>query len=135
MRMNTTKKLIGAVAVAGVLAAGGSAFTGTGVTSTAPSTQFVGGTVSQAVTGATLNNVTYGFSDATNTAINAVTLTFAADAVGKSVAIALSGGGTSASSCVDVHGVDNGGVISGPYTSECTVTAYTGANGITVTVS
>jgi hypothetical protein len=135
MRTNNTKKLLGAVAVAGVIAAGGSAFTGTGVTSTAAASQFVGGTVQQAVTGATLNDVSYGFSDATNTAINAVTLTFAADALGKTVGIALTGNGASTSSCVDVHGVDNAGTITGPYTSECTVTAYTGANGIAVTVS
>lgn len=135
MRTTNRKKLIGAVAVVGILAAGGSAFTATGLTSTAGASQFIGGTVSQAVTGATLNGITYGFTDATNTAVDTVTLTFAADAVGKHVAIALAGNGASTSSCTDVHGVDTDGVISGPYTSECTVSDYSGANGINVTVS
>lgn len=134
MRTTHAKALAVAVAVAGVIASG-AAFTATGVTSTAAASQFVGGTVSQTITGATLTDIAYGFTDATNTAVNAVTLTFAADAVGKHVAIALSGNGASSSSCVDVHGVDTEGVVSGPYTSECTVTAYTGANGIAVTVS
>jgi hypothetical protein len=125
----------GRVAVAGIAAAGGSAFTGSGLTSTAAASQFVGGTVAQAVTGATLNDVAYGFTDATNTSINSVLLTFEADAVGKSVAIALSGNGASTSTCADVHGVDTAGVISGPYTSECSVTSYTGADGIAITVS
>jgi hypothetical protein len=135
MRTTNKKKLVVAAAVAGIVATCGSAFTATGLTSTAGAAQFVGGTVSQAVTGATLNTIDYGFTDATNTTINAVRLTFAADAVGKHVTIAMSGNGVSTSSCADVHGVDTGGLISGPYTSECTVGDYTGANSIAVTVS
>ena len=135
MRTNNRKKLIGAVAVASIVAAAGSAFTGTGVTSTAAASQFVGGTVSQTISGATLNDISYQFADPTNTTIDGVTLTFGADALGKSVAIALAGSGASTSSCVNVHGVDNEGDISGPYTSECTVTPYTGAGSIAVTVS
>src|SRR5690349_11214 len=64
MRTTNTKKLIGAAAVAAVVAAGGSAFTGTGVTDNAAASQFVGGTVSQSITGATLNDISYHFTDA-----------------------------------------------------------------------
>jgi hypothetical protein len=135
MRTRNTKKLIGAVAVAGIVAAGGSAFTGTGVTDAAAGSQFVGGTVSQTITGATLNDIAYGFTNAADTTINAVTLTFEADALGKHVSIALAGNGASTSTCVDVHGVGPEGDITGPYTSECTVTPYTGANNLSVTVS
>jgi hypothetical protein len=55
--MRKSTKFLGALAVAGLLAAGGSAFTSTGVTNNAGATQFVGGTISQNVTGATLSSL------------------------------------------------------------------------------
>lgn len=58
MRSNT-KKLLGAVAVAGLVAASGSAFTASGLASTADAAAEVGGTVTQSVDGATLTDVQY----------------------------------------------------------------------------
>jgi hypothetical protein len=77
MRSNQ-KKILGAVAVAGLVAATGSAFTGTGLSNSAGAAQFVGGTVSQTVSGATLTDISYEFSDGTQTAVDGITLTFAA---------------------------------------------------------
>ena len=75
--MRTSLRILAGLAVAGVLAAGSFAFTSTGVTNSAGATQFVGGTISQSVTGATLATVVYGFSDApANTAVHTVALTF-----------------------------------------------------------
>jgi hypothetical protein len=91
MRKSTT--VIAAVTAAGLVTIGGSAFTGTGVTNNAGASQFVGGTVNQTVSGATLSNVAYTFGDApANTAVHSVALTFAAGATGKTVAITISGG-------------------------------------------
>lgn len=101
MRKNI--KLLGAFAVAGLVAATGSAFTATGLDRTAPDTQFVGGTVSQTVTGATLSGLVYGFTDGTKTAVNKVTLTFA-DATGSKVpTIALTGGDAAAFTCTAIN--------------------------------
>ncbi|MGX6605854.1 hypothetical protein ACWKSP_27560 [Micromonosporaceae bacterium Da 78-11] len=91
--MRSMLQLVGGVAVAGAVAAGSTAFTATGVTSTAPASQFVGGTVSQSVTGAALSNIAYTFSDPTNTIISSVTLTFlSSSADGKTVTLAPTGG-------------------------------------------
>jgi hypothetical protein len=75
--MRKSAQIMSAVAVAGLVAAGTSAFTATGVTNNAGSTQFVGGTVSQSITGGTLSSVVYAFADGTNTSIHTATLTFA----------------------------------------------------------
>ena len=132
MRSNQ-KKILGAVAIAGLVAATGSAFTGTGLSTTgsAASAQFVGGTVSQAVTGATLSQIQYAFSDGTNTAVNGITLTFAAGADGKDVSVATTGGSGGSFACADVAS----------NVSTCTFTAtdaelgYTGLTSLAVTVS
>ena len=79
--MRKSSKLLGALAVAGLVAAGGSAFTGTGLSSAAGPTKFVGGTVSQSITGATLNSIVYTYSDVSNTSVISFLLTFA-DATG-----------------------------------------------------
>jgi len=75
--MGKSIKFICAIAVAGLVAAGASAFTGTGVTDNAPGSVFVGGTVNQGVTGATLSNIAYTYSDPTKTAVSTIVLTFA----------------------------------------------------------
>src|SRR5688500_16355815 len=92
--MRKSAKIITALSVAGLAVAAGSAFTGTGVATAgqAASGQFVGGTVSQSVTGATLNSIVYGFTDGTKTAVDKVTLTFADATGGKTPTIALAGG-------------------------------------------
>jgi hypothetical protein len=85
--MNLSKRAklsAGALVLAGLVAAGGAAFTDTGVTDQAGAAQFVGGTVTQSVTGATLANIAYGFADpsgggdgvSANTEVDQVTLTF-----------------------------------------------------------
>jgi hypothetical protein len=78
--MNAIIKTLGAFAIAGTVAAGGSAFTGGGLTMTADATQFVGGTVSQTISGATLTDVNYTLntSNPAKTTVGAVVLSFAA---------------------------------------------------------
>jgi hypothetical protein len=99
--MLITTKILGALAVSGLVAAGGAAFTGTGVTNSAGSNQFVGGTVSQGVTGATLSGVVYAFGDApANTAVHAVALTFAdVNSDGKTPTVVFTGGNAVAFTC------------------------------------
>lgn len=75
MRKSTT--LFAAIAVGGVVAVSGSAFTAGGVT--APSSAFVGGSVAQTITGAALTSVVYDTDEALNK-ITSVTLTFSDDA-------------------------------------------------------
>ncbi|MDQ1712062.1 MAG: hypothetical protein QOE45_1512 [Frankiaceae bacterium] len=87
--MRTTTKVFGIVAIGAVVAASSSAFTAGGVT--APTSAFVGGSVSQSITGAALSSVVYDTDEALNK-ITSVTLTFsdsAADA--KIPTIAFSG--------------------------------------------
>lgn len=93
--MRKSAKIITALSVTGLAVVAGSAFTGAGLTTTgtASSAQFVGGTVSQAVTGATLDSLVYGFTDGTKTAVNQVTLTFAPGVDGKTPTLSLDGDG------------------------------------------
>ncbi|MEY2420610.1 MAG: hypothetical protein QOI95_677 [Acidimicrobiaceae bacterium] len=100
------KMLVGAVALAATAGIAGSAFTSTGVTNNAGSTQFVGGTVSQSVTGATLSSVEYSFGDApANTAVHSVALTFAnANADGKTPTVVFTGGNAVAFTCDAIDG-------------------------------
>jgi hypothetical protein len=121
MRMTTKKKILGAAAVAGVVAASGSAFTGGGLSNTATQDQFVGGTTSQTVHGATLTAVSY------TVAANIVThihLTFDAAATGHDVTVTF-GGGT--------YTCGSGTVVDG--SNDCTgETASNADGGLSVTV-
>jgi hypothetical protein len=126
MRMTNKQKILGAVAVAGVVAAAGSAFTATGLLNSAGASQYIGGTVSQSVSGATLSNIAYDFSDATNTAVSSVTLSLSG-AQAKHVSISLAGG--TAFTCTDV---DAGSSTCSPTTPG---DYATGVTGISVTVS
>ncbi|MDX6321479.1 MAG: hypothetical protein QOF52_1337 [Propionibacteriaceae bacterium] len=129
--MRKPTKILVALAFGGLTVVGGStALTGTGLTNNAGATQFIGGTVSQAVTGATLSAVNYSFADSTNNAIDEVLLTFASDADGKQVSINFTTTGTAAVfTCTDVEAVT--------HTSTCTPVAANqlGADGINVTVA
>src|SRR5664280_3363816 len=96
--MRKSSKIISAAAIAVLAAAGGTAFTATGVAtgSQARDAQFIGGAVSQHVDGATLNSIVYGFDGGPTgpkTAVTTVTLTFT-DAVvdGHTVGVTPSGG-------------------------------------------
>jgi hypothetical protein len=127
--MGTSIKIVGGLAVAGLALAAGSAFTGTGVTSNAGATQFVGGTVSQSATGATLSSVVYSFGDApANTAVHSVALTFSdANADGKTPTIVFTGGNAVAFTC---------DVIAATHLSTCTTAGAdrTGVTSIAITV-
>jgi hypothetical protein len=72
------RKFFAALAVAGVVAAGGSAFTGGGL-GPDPAAQFVGGSVTQTVTGTSVADIAYAV--ASDNTISKVTLTFGDDAV------------------------------------------------------
>ncbi|MCW2541491.1 MAG: hypothetical protein JWN95_3216 [Frankiales bacterium] len=128
--MRKSTKFLAAVAFAGLAAAGGSAFTGSGVTNNAGASQFVGGTVSQSVTGATLSSLEYSYADASNTAIHSALLTFAdADSDGKAVGIVFTGGNAAAFTCTAIEAVG--------HTSTCTPVAAdeTAVTSAAITVS
>lgn len=137
--MNITKKTRLAIGVVGLsaavgLAAGG-AFTGTGVTNNAGSTQFIGGTITQTVTGAVMTAVVYGpFTDApANTQTSTITLTFSAGtADGKAVALA-----ATAAADTGTWTCDNIGAGSSPtHVSICTDSGVaTSVNSINIAVS
>jgi hypothetical protein len=88
--MRKSAKIITALSVSGLAVVAGSAFTGAGLTNNAGATQFIGGTVSQSVTGATLSNLQYTFADPAKRDVQLVTLTFAnGSAAGKNVDVVL----------------------------------------------
>lgn len=104
--MRKSTKFIAAAGVAGLALAGSIAFTGAGLSTSgsAASDQFVGGTVSQAVTGATLTDLVYGFADSTNTAVHTVTLTFADATGGKTPTITVAGSASATFTCTAIDG-------------------------------
>ena len=123
------------MAIAGLASLGGSAFTGTGVANNAPASQFVGGTVSQTVTGATLESVGYAFADGpANTQVQTINLTFSNTADGRTVSVTPTGGATgvgtfsctgvatNASTCTYTPGTD-------------TLAGYTDLTSLDVTVA
>lgn len=132
--MRVSTKAVVAVGVAGLAAASGAAFTGTGLTNTAGATQFVGGTVSQTVTGATLTNVLYAFVDTTNTAVDEVTLTFASATGNKIPAITLTGTTAVEFICTAIDGTTFKSVCT-PSTAVGNGTSVSGVTAIDVTVS
>jgi hypothetical protein len=80
------KVVAGVSALLGVVMAGGVAFTGAGLTDSAGTLQFVGGTVIQNDAGTTLNEIAYTYANPTpgagassDTEVEGVTLTFADD--------------------------------------------------------
>ena len=130
--MRKSAKFIVALSVSGLAVVAGSAFTGTGVTTAgqAAEGQFVGGTVSQSVTGATLYSVVYAFTDGTKTAVNKVTLTFGDATGGKTPTLSLSGGTAANFTCTAIDETT--------FVSVCDAaqgTSQTGVNSAAVTVS
>ena len=92
--MNLISKVLTATAAVGVIAIGGSAFTAGGLSLAAGQENgFLGGSVTQNITGATINNIEYGWTDNDYTAINEIKLTFAASATGRTVTLDLNDGG------------------------------------------
>jgi hypothetical protein len=89
-------QLLGGVAAAGVVAAGATAFTASGVTSTVTSAgSFMGGFVTQSVTGTVVDTVTYGYADgAAKTQVHTIALHFAdTNSVGAAVTLSTTGSG------------------------------------------
>jgi hypothetical protein len=132
--MRKSTQFIAAAGFAGLVAVGGAAFTGSGLSTSgsAASDSFVGGTVTQSIKGATLTDIGYGYVDATNTAIESATLTFADEPTtyGKAVMATLSGGSGTNLTCAGtlsstVHAV----------TCSSDATGYTGATSLAVTVA
>ena len=110
-----TRKIIGAVAVIGALAAGGAAFTSS---SSLPNT--IAGVASSTITGANANSLTYTY-DGTGTHINGVNLIFNEDLTaggpatnGKAATITSAfNGGSLASNCsITLAGYDGTGLVS-----------------------
>jgi hypothetical protein len=141
--MRSSLQMVTGLAVAGIVATGGSALTSTGVTTTnqAASAQFVGGTVSQAVTGATLDSIDYSFTNGTKTVVRSVLLTFANELTdGKTVSILPSGGAyAGAATTFTCPAVAVG---AGANTSTCTADGvdatadgYLGITSLAITVS
>ncbi|MBV1781361.1 hypothetical protein KRR55_19855 [Paeniglutamicibacter sp. ABSL32-1] len=130
--MRKSHKILTAVAVAGIAFAGGSAFTGTGLTNNAGATQFIGGQVSQSVTGATLASVAYAFADTTaKTSVNSITLTFADTADGLEVAATPSGGSGGTFTC----GLVSANVSTCTFAPATAETGYTGLTSLAIDVT
>ncbi|HVL04699.1 MAG TPA: hypothetical protein VM388_01845 [Acidimicrobiales bacterium] len=107
--MNINKRariVVGALALAGTVAFAGNAFTATGVSRGANfgESQFVGGTVTQTVTGATLESVVYNTNIA-GTEVNSVEVTFASGSDGQGVKAKFG-----AATAVDCGNIDEGKV-------------------------
>lgn len=128
--MRKSVKILTAVAVAGLAFAASAAYTGTGVTNNAGASQFVGGSVTQTVTGATLSDLAYGFTDASKTAVNKVTLTFADAANGTAPTLTLAGGTQAQFTCTVIDSITFKSVC-----DAATGTSQTGVTGATITVS
>lgn len=143
--MILSTKILGALAVAGLVAGGGAAFTASGLSFGAGENdkELVGGTVTQTVEGATVESIVYGFADpGVNTQTNKVTVTFGGtlgELTGRAVTAQETGGTWNAAAdgfvctAINVSGV-----------SECTpvlgVTAgptgyYTSIDSLAVTVA
>jgi hypothetical protein len=120
MRSMSLLQMAGGVAVAGVVAAGSTALTGTGLAwgggAGGTAAQFVGGNVTQTVTGATVTGITYGYVASTgNTKVNLITIALTGTG-GKSFTLATKdgsntdlgygGGSTDRWSCTDAGSAD-----------------------------
>lgn len=132
--MRTSFKMLVGLAAVGVVATASSAFTATGLTATgtAAADQFVGGTIEQAVTGATINSIVYGYADApANTLVDEITLTFLLTEDARPVTVAASGGSGGTFDCEDT--LANSSVCT--FIPAVAETGYVGLSSLAVTVS
>jgi hypothetical protein len=91
MRSMNLLQLIGGVAAAGVVAAGTTAFTGGAGLNVTAAAQYLGGTATHTVTGATIDTVTYHYTSGST--FDYVSLHFAdANAAGKAITATATGG-------------------------------------------
>lgn len=127
--MRTSTKVFGLVALGCVVTASNAGYTAGGVT--APSSAFVGGSVSQTITGAALTSVVYDTDEALNK-INSVTLTFSnASADTKTPTIAFAGAVVNGTyTCEAVEAVGHTSLCSAAPTK-----ADNNATGLTITVA
>jgi hypothetical protein len=121
MRFNT--HLVGALAVAGALVAGGSAFTN----SNSQAASQVVGYGSTTISGATVTSMAYNLNAAGNN-VNSVTLVLGGDTTGSNVAIGFNGGattscGTGTFSTNTTYTCNNGGSNFSQSTASLTSTA------------
>lgn len=132
--MRMSLKIVSGLVAAGVVATASSAFTATGLTATgtANAAQFVGGTVSQAVTGATIDSIVYSYANATTkTHVNSIALGFATTADGRTVGAVPTGGSGGTFTCTAVS--SNASTCTFvPTTAEV---GYVGLTSLAVTVS
>jgi hypothetical protein len=127
--MRTSNKIGIAAGVLAVAVIGGAAFTGTGLSSSLATSQFIGGSVSQTINGASLTAIDYHWVDDSHTALDAVKFTFDSQAEGKTVTVDVASSSGASFTCPDV--------ASGTFDTTCvpaTVPA-TGVTGVTVTVA
>lgn len=96
MRIST--KILGMAAAATIIATGTAAFTGAGMvtTNSAAESAFIGGKVSQSVTGGALSNIAYRIKTGSNGQVDQITLTFVDVPAGTPVTAELSGTWTAA---------------------------------------
>ncbi len=134
-----SSKIIAAAAIAVLAAAGGTAFTATGVATSgnAAAAQFVGGTVSQAVTGATLSDIAYTYADTTNKDVDGITLTFADDlSLGKAVTASPAGGAGGTFACEAVTAAKTSACTFVPTSTEAPFElGYTGLTSMAINVA
>jgi hypothetical protein len=131
--MRNIMQLVSGVAVAGVVAAGSTAFTAGGLATSA--TPFVGGLVTQAVTSiGTVDTVTFTFSDAARTTISGATVHFATDATdGATVGITstVTGGSNPTWTC----GTVNAGTNVSTCTASFQLTTTDNISGLVISAS
>ena len=131
MKITQRAKFVGgALALAGVATLAGGAFTAGGVSNGAGTSQFIGGEVTQTVTGAaTLSDVTYTFSDApANADVGSVKVTFSTFEPGSVVNVEVNNTGTDVLCVADAAtaGVDD---------FDCNISANTAVNQLEVKVT
>lgn len=134
--MNISKRAKLMVAAAGIVAAAGTtgaAFTGAGLVNAAGTSAWVGGTVSQSYTGASLQSISYDWVDNSQTEIEGVHLTFAESVAAHTVQVAFNGSSTKIN-CANDSGDTTGAVYSCNSTTDPNFADVT-LSSISVTVS
>jgi hypothetical protein len=127
--MKNVTKIVGAVAIAGVIAAGSSAFTAGGLSMVADESVSLGGTVSQSVTGEiSLTDVGYTYNGADPNGVTSIQLTFGAPTASRVVTLVATGtsGGAVTFGCATS--------LTANVTCTATGSGYVGLDSIAVTI-
>jgi hypothetical protein len=92
MRSMSMLQLLGGVAVAGAVAAGSTALTGSGLSMTPSANKFVGGSIDQNITGANVDSINYHYvTGSGNTQVDTVTIALTG-AASKALTVTATGG-------------------------------------------